>query len=188
MNAIRTGQLSPRQMTDLIAACSSLADKKLFFADAPNMHIDDLIAEARILRAREKITFLVIDYIGLITADSGQAPRWDVFSKISQRLKSLARELNIPLLVLSQLTRQSDAKRPSLADLRETGSLEQDADVVMLIHREEKSNDQKQPVKLIVAKQRNGVTGDIDLSFDQSRMRFYDANAGQQQELTKEGQ
>lgn len=127
MQAIRTGALTPRDMSDLIDGCGSLADKKIFFADTPNMHIDDLTAEARILKTREKITFLVIDYIGLITAGFGQIPRWDIFSKISQRLKALARELNIPVLVLSQLTRQSDAKRPSLADLRETGCLAADS-------------------------------------------------------------
>jgi len=186
MQAIRTGALSPRQMSDLIDGCAGLADKRIFFADVPNMHIDDLVAEARILRSREKITLLVIDYIGLISTDAGQAPRWEVFSRISQRLKSLARELKIPVLALSQLSRQSDQKRPSLADLRESGSLEQDADVVMLIHREEKSNVERQPVKLIVAKQRNGITADLDLLFDQGRMRFFAANAGQQQELSKE--
>jgi replicative DNA helicase len=145
---------------------------QIFFADVPNMAINDLIAESRILRTREKIDMLIIDYIGLITAGQGDAPRWEVFSSVSQRLKSLARELNIPLVVLSQLGRQSEGKRPGLSDLRESGSLEQDADLILFLHREEKSNEQSQPVKLIVAKARNGETGDIDLEFDRSRMRF----------------
>jgi replicative DNA helicase len=178
MQAIRTGLLGPKGMNDLINGCSKIANTQVFFADVPNMHINDLIAEARILKSREKITFLIIDYIGLISADHGQTPRWEAFSIISQRLKSLARELKIPLLVLSQLSRASDGKRPTLADLRETGSLEQDADLVMFIHREENSNDQKQPVKLIVAKQRNGETGDINLLFDKARMQFSTDTSG----------
>jgi replicative DNA helicase len=172
MQAIRTGMIGPKALTDLINGAGILTTMKIFFGDVPNMAINDLIAESRILRSREKIDMLIIDYIGLITAGQGEAPRWEVFSAISQRIKSLARELNIPVLALSQLGRQSDGKRPGLADLRESGSLEQDADLILFLHREEKSNDQSQPVKLIVAKARNGETGDIDLEFDRSRMKF----------------
>ena len=179
MQSLRTGLLGPRAMSDLIAGASKIANAKIFFADVPNMNINDLVAEARILRSREKIGILIIDYIGLITAERGDLPRWDMVSEISRRLKSLARELNIPVLALAQLGRQADGKRPTLADLRDSGSLEQDADVIMFIHREEKSNEQKQPVKLIVAKQRNGETGDLDLMFDRSRMRFY-MNTGEE--------
>ena len=176
MQSIRTGCLGPKAMSDLINGCGKIANTHVFFADVPNMHINDLIAEARILRSKEKIDFLVIDYIGLIGSDQGKSARWEAFSLISQRLKSLARELKIPVLALSQLSRASDGKRPSLADLRETGSLEQDADLVMFMHREENSNDQRQPVKLIVAKQRSGETGDIELLFDKSRMQFFVAH------------
>ena len=172
MQAIRTGMIGPRAMADLISGAGTISAMQIFFADVPNMAINDLIAESRILRTREKIDMLIIDYIGLITAGQGDAPRWEVFSSVSQRLKSLARELNIPLVVLSQLGRQSEGKRPGLSDLRESGSLEQDADLILFLHREEKSNEQSQPVKLIVAKARNGETGDIDLEFDRSRMRF----------------
>ena len=172
MQAIRTGCLGLRAMQDLISGASIISGMKIFFADVPNMAINDLIAESRILRTREKIGMLIIDYIGLINVPQSDTPRWETFSMVSQRLKSLARELNIPVLALSQLGRQSDGKRPGLSDLRESGSLEQDADLIMFLHREDTSNDQSQPVKLIVAKQRNGETGDIDLMFDKSRMKF----------------
>jgi replicative DNA helicase len=173
MQAIRTGALGPRALQDLISGASILSGMKIFFADVPNMSISDLLAESRILRKREKIDMLIIDYIGLIHASQGETPRWEVFSAVSQKLKSLARELNIPVLALSQLRREAEGKRPSLADLRESGSLEQDADLIMFIHREENSNDQNQKVKLILAKARNGETGDIDINFDKSKMRFY---------------
>jgi replicative DNA helicase len=172
MQAIRTGCLGPRQIQDLITGAAGISDMKIFFGNVPNMAIGDLVAESRILKAKEKIDFLIIDYIGLISVPQGEAPRWETFSMVSQRIKSLARELDIPVLALSQLRREADGKKPGLADLRETGSIEQDADLVMFMHKEEQSNDQAQKVKLIVAKQRNGSTGDIDLLFDKSRMKF----------------
>ena len=172
MQAIRTGCLGPRQISELVNGAASIANMKIFFGDVPNMAIGDLVAESRILKTREKIDLLIIDYIGLISIPQGDAPRWETFSMVSQRIKSLARELDIPVLALSQLRREADGKKPGLADLRETGSIEQDADLVMFMHREEASNDQNQKVKLIVAKQRQGATGEVDLLFDKSRMRF----------------
>ena len=181
MQAIRTGLLGPKGMNDLINGCSKIANTKVFFADVPNMSKSDLIAESRILKSREDIGILFVDYLGLVT-QPGDSPRWEKFSDISQALKSLARELKIPVVVLSQLTRPSDGKRPVLADLRETGSLEQDADVVLFLHPKEassdKKNDQKQLVELIVAKQRQGETGIIDIMFDKARMQFSTDTSG----------
>lgn len=175
LNALRTGLITPKMMADLYEAGKELIDTPLFFADAPNMGMTDLVAEARILRSREKIDILIIDYIGLISPGQSSTPRWETFSAISQKLKSLARELKIPILVLSQLRREAEGKRPNLADLRETGSIEQDADLIIFLHREDKDkgSDGKEPLKVILAKQRNGETGDIDLLFDKARMRFY---------------
>jgi replicative DNA helicase len=181
LNAIRAGLLSPKMKADLFKAGEDLNGSPLLFADAPNMGINDLIAEARILKSREKIEFLVIDYMGLISASvKGDTPRWEAFSAISQQIKSLARELKIPILLLSQLRRDAEGKRPNLADLRETGSIEQDADVIMFLHKDEKEKGQdgRSPVKIILAKQRNGETGDIDLIFDKPRMRFYPVDYG----------
>ena len=172
MGAIRAGLIGPRSFSDLMNAAVVMQDMKIFFGDVPNMSINDLVAESRILRTREKIDMLIIDYIGLIGVPQSDKPRWEVFSEVSQRLKSLARQLDIPVLALSQLRREADGKRPGLADLRETGSIEQDADLIMFMHREDKSNDQAQGVELIVAKQRNGPTGEIKLLFDKSRMKF----------------
>jgi replicative DNA helicase len=175
LNSVRSGCLSPRMMADLSNAGQALVGTPLFFADAPNMGIADLISEGRILRKREKIDILIIDYIGLISPGKTDAPRWEQFSAISQKIKSLARELKIPILALSQLRREAEGKRPSLADLRETGSIEQDADVIMFLHKDEKEQGQegRDPLTLILAKQRNGATGDIKLAFDKARMRFY---------------
>ena len=172
MGAIRAGLIGPRSFSDLMNAAVVMQDMKIFFGDVPNMSINDHVAESRILRTREKIDMLIIDYIGLIGVPQSDKPRWEVFSEVSQRLKSLARQLDIPVLALSQLRREADGKRPGLADLRETGSIEQDADLIMFMHREDKSNDQAQGVELIVAKQRNGPTGEIKLLFDKSRMKF----------------
>jgi replicative DNA helicase len=175
LNAIRTGLLSPAMMAALCNSGQELVNTPLFLADSPNMGISDLVAEARILRSREKIDVLIIDYIGLISAGSGNTPRWETFSVISQKIKSLARELKIPIVALSQLRREAEGKRPNLADLRESGGIEQDADVILFLHKEDKpaGNDGKEKIKVILAKQRNGQTGDIDLMFDKPRMRFY---------------
>jgi len=172
MGAIRAGIIGPRAMSDLINAAVVMQSMKIFFGDVPNMSIGDLVAESRILRSREKIDMLIIDYIGLIGVPQNDRPRWEVFSEVSQRLKALARQLNIPVLALSQLRREADGKRPGLADLRESGSIEQDADLILFMHREDKSNDQNQEVNLIVGKARNGPTGEIKLLFDKTKMRF----------------
>ena len=172
MGAIRAGIITPRAMSDLINAAVVMQKMAIFFGDVPNMSIGDLVAESRILKSREKIDLLIIDYIGLISVPQSETPRWETFSMVSQRLKGLARQLDIPVIALSQLRREADGKRPGLADLRESGSIEQDADLIMFMHREDKSNDQNQGVELIVAKQRNGPTGEIKLMFDKTRMKF----------------
>jgi replicative DNA helicase len=124
------------------------------------------------MRSKEGIEALFVDYIGLIEPESkGNVPRHEQVAEISRSLKSLARELEIPIICLSQVGRQSEGKAPNLADLRESGSIEQDADVVMFLHRERESNSEagsdstNMKTELIVAKQRNGPVGTIHIAF-----------------------
>ena len=112
---------------------------------------------------------IFIDYITLISSENSYVPRHEQIAEISRSLKSLARELNIPVVALSQVRRDAEGKKPTLADLRESGSIEQDADVVMFLHRErlnsKDTGEQGIDTELIVAKQRNGPIGDIDIVF-----------------------
>jgi replicative DNA helicase len=150
------------------------------------MKLLDLRALARRLRSIYKVEIIFIDYITLITSENTLIPRHEQIAEISRSLKSLARELNIPVVVLSQVRRDSEGKQPTLADLRESGSIEQDADVVMFLHRERTTSskdDDKSPVvidtQLILAKQRNGPTGIVDIVFLPSYTKFENKAEGQ---------
>ena len=134
------------------------------------MKLLDLRAIARQLCSPPyNVKIIFIDYITLITGENASIPRHEQIAEISRSLKSLARELNIPVVALSQLTRDAEGKKPGLADIRESGSLEQDADVVMFLHREraDTSEDEAKPIptELILAKQRNGPIGTVPLLF-----------------------
>jgi len=123
---------------------------------------------------------LFIDYIGLIKTDNPRLQRWELIGEISRALKGLARELNIPVVVLTQIRREAENQKPGLADIRESGSIEQDADMVMFINRdreleksvEEQSSEEGQKVQLMIAKNRNGPVGTIDLTFLKHLTKF----------------
>ena len=141
------------------------------------MKLLDLRAMARRLKTQKNIGIIFIDYITLIQSENTLIPRHEQVSEISRSLKSLARELNIPVVALSQVRRDSEGKEPTLADLRESGSIEQDADVVMFIHRERQKNSSEEviqaiPTQLIVSKQRNGPIGNVDIVFLPSYTKF----------------
>lgn len=177
LNCLKKGLLGRNHHMALQNAAIALQSQHIWLGDVPNMRINDIIAEARMLKRREKIDILIIDYLGLISMEQKDMPRWEMFSSISQRLKSLARELKIPLLVLAQLRREAQDRKPSLADLRESGSIEQDADVIVFIHRDgEPGSDGIDKVDLIIGKNRNGEIGTINLTFDKPRMRFSEIN------------
>jgi replicative DNA helicase len=133
----------------------------------------DIRAMARMLRTQEKVEIIFIDYIGLISSDNNQIPRHEQISEVSRSLKGLARELDIPIVALSQLRREAEKEKPSLADIRDSGAIEQDADMVLFINRdreldktmEEQSKGEGQKVQLVVAKNRNGPVGTVDLTF-----------------------
>lgn len=147
-------------------------DPKLFIQDIPNMRLLDIRSQARHMRRNHDVDIIFIDYIGLISVDNvrSSAQRHDEIALASRSLKQLARELEIPIVVLSQLNRDAEAKgEPNLSSLRESGAIEQDADVVMFLHRESEIGEENQAikeVKLILAKQRNGETGAMMLAFD----------------------
>ncbi len=168
---IRTGLLKMSDFQSIQDAAGHIYDAPLYIVDMPNMKLLDLRAMARRLRAQFNVEIIFIDYLTLITSENSLIPRHEQIAEISRSLMSLARELNIPVVALSQVKRDAEGKKPMLADLRESGSIEQDADVVMFLHRErvgaQKDGDKEQAIdtELIIAKQRNGPIGDIDILF-----------------------
>ncbi len=168
---IRTGLLKLSDFQSIQDAAGLIYEAPLYIVDMPNMKLLDLRAMARRLRAQFNIEIIFVDYLTLITSENSLIPRHEQIAEISRSLKSLARELNIPVVALSQVKRDAEGKKPNLADLRESGSIEQDADVVMFLHRERVSSkdagDKEQAIdtELIVAKQRNGPIGDVEILF-----------------------
>jgi replicative DNA helicase len=186
LQRVRDGFLSERDFPSLTSAASRLASAKMFIDDSPGLSIAELRAKARRLVASHQVQLLVIDYLQLLRSTSRRAQdnRQIEISEISAGIKSLAKELNIPIIVIAQLNRQPDARakeggRPRLSDLRESGSIEQDADVVGLLVRseyyetdEEAKQEKAGQAELIIAKQRNGPTGDVPLTFLKEYTRF----------------
>ncbi|MDR2797537.1 MAG: replicative DNA helicase [Treponema sp.] len=179
-NAIRTGFLTAADFTNLLEAASNIYDAPLYIVDMPNMKLLDLRAQARRLRAQQQVEIIFIDYLTLISSENARLQRHEQIAEISRSLKSLARELKIPIVALSQLTREAEKDKPNLSSIRESGSIEQDADVVMFLHRE-RDSDQKADDKdmeagkktnLILAKQRNGPVGTIELLFMAKYTKF----------------
>src|SRR5437868_4718977 len=150
---------------------------KMFIDDTPGQGMLRIAANARRLKLRHQIRAVVIDYLQLIEPDNRRDSRQEQVAAISRRLKFLARELQIPVLSLAQVNRSSEDRqdhKPRLADLRESGSIEQDADTVMLLHRPElyEPGQHDGVMEVIIAKQRNGPTGEITLTYLKQFMRF----------------
>lgn len=169
---LRTGYLSEDDWSRLLKAATRLSDAQIYIDDTPSITLLELRSKARRLKMEHGIGLLVIDYLQLLQTGRRVENRVQEISEISRLLKSLARELDIPVLALSQLSRAVEQRggdrRPMLSDLRESGSLEQDSDVVMFIYRDEYYNEdseQKGIADIIVAKQRNGPVGTVQLAF-----------------------
>lgn len=167
---LRTGSLAEDDWPRLSRALSRLAEAPVFIDDTANISLLELRAKARRLKAEHNVGLIIVDYLQLIQARSRPENRQQEVSEISRSLKALARELEVPILALSQLSRaveQRQDKRPVLSDLRESGSLEQDADVVAFLYHgpDGGQGPENNVVELIVAKQRNGPTGSIQLVF-----------------------
>lgn len=177
---LKTGRLSDDEMRSLTQAMGELSTAPIYIDDTPGISILEMRTKARKLKAQKGLDFVVVDYLQLADAGKKFDSRTNEVSYVSQGLKNLARELRVPVLALSQLSRaveSRNSKRPQLADLRESGAIEQDADIVMFIYSEEESEDLLDPnrrmMKLSIAKHRHGSIGDIDLLFRGDRVKFY---------------
>jgi replicative DNA helicase len=178
-NRMRTGRLLETDWTKIGNAISRMSDAPIFIDDNPNLTVMDIRARARRLKSRSGLGLVVVDYLQLMTGRHGAENRQVEVSEISRGLKILARELEVPVVALSQLSRNLEMrqdKRPMLADLRESGSIEQDSDVVLFIYRDEiynpEASESQGTAEVIVAKHRNGPTGVTRLAFIGHHARF----------------
>jgi len=176
---LKTGKLSDDDFTKLSEAMGELAEAPLYIDDTPGISLMEMRTKARRLQMEHGVKMIIIDYLQLADPGRRMDSRVQEVSMISQGFKNLARELHVPVLACSQLSRAVEArgtKVPELSDLRESGSIEQDADVVMFLYREESDQNQwgeQIPTKLRIAKHRNGPLGEINLMFRGDRIRFY---------------
>jgi replicative DNA helicase len=177
---LNAGRFEAKEYHKIFAAADIIRTAPLYIVDMPSMTSMDIKAMARMLRVQEKVEIIFIDYIGRIEADNPRLQRWEQFSAVSSALKGLARELDIPIVALSQVSRAAEKEKATLADIRESGAIEQDADMVMFINRdreldktmEEQAQEQGQEVQLVVAKNRNGPVGTVKLTFRKQYTQF----------------
>jgi len=181
---LRRRMLSEEDKQRLLYACAEFEVAPLFIDDTPGMSVMEVRSKARRLKQKEDIQAVFVDYLQLMYSPKAESRQVEI-ATISRGLKSLARELSIPVIALAQLNRMPEGrqdKRPLMSDLRESGAIEQDADVVLLIHREEYYKPEDESVKnraeLIIAKQRNGPTGLVTLNFNKKLTRFADHHEG----------
>lgn len=173
---LKTGKLTDSDFSKLSEAMGRLADAPIFIDDTPGLSISEMRTKARRLQMEHGVKIIIVDYLQLVDPGRRYDNRVQEVSIVSQSLKNLARELKIPVLSLSQLSRAVEhrgEKKPQLADLRESGAIEQDADVVMFLYRKDDEVSPTMNIKLLIAKHRNGPTGEIDLLFRGDRIRFY---------------
>lgn len=179
--ALRTGNLNDADFEKIGQAMGTLSEAPIFIDDTPGITVSDLRTKARREAHQRPLGLIIVDYLQLMSGGSrynDSANRVQEISEISRGLKGVARELNVPLIALSQLSRSVESRNPQipqLADLRESGSIEQDADVVAFIYREEYYNpetDRKKLTDILIKKHRNGPTGGIELYFDNEKQRF----------------
>ena len=175
---LRNGRIYGEDWVRLVNAIAPLAEAPVFIDDTPAISVREVRAKARRLKAEHGLAMIIIAYLQLMGSTGRIESRQQEVSQISRSLKALARELDVPIIALSQLSRsveQGTEKKPSLSHLRESGSLEQDADIVMFIYRDEYYNedsDKKGQAEIIIAKHRNGATGSVDLSFRKEFTKF----------------
>ena len=175
---IRTGQLSESEWEDLIQSAGSIGKSNLIIDDTPGISIAELRSKCRKFKLEHNLSMIIIDYLQLMSGSGRSDSRQQEISDISRSLKAIARELSVPVLALSQLSRAVEQRpdhRPMLSDLRESGAIEQDADVVMFIYRDDYYNhDTEKPnvAEIIIAKQRNGPIGTIELAWLPNYTKF----------------
>lgn len=179
---LRNGTISQEDRRRLVQKSAEISSSPLYIDDTPGRTLTEIAAVARRLKRKNGLAMIVIDYLQLIEPDNPRDPRQEQVAKIARRLKTMSRELDIPVLCLAQLNRQAEVSRdnrPRLNHLRESGAIEQDADVVMFVHREEyyqTTDEDRERVKgqaeIIIAKQRNGPIGDVKLLWQHDYTRF----------------
>ena len=179
---IRTGSLEDEDWAKLIEGAGVIGNSRLIIDDTPGISISELRSKCRKFKLEQGLDIIIIDYLQLMSGSGrGGDSRQQEISDISRALKGVARELNVPVVALSQLSRaveKRDDKRPMLSDLRESGAIEQDADVVMFIYRDDyynKDTENKNMAEIIIAKQRNGPIGTVNLVWMPEYTRFVNA-------------
>ncbi|TWT38072.1 Replicative DNA helicase [Posidoniimonas corsicana] len=182
---LRSGQITGEESRKLIDVAGDISSAPLYIDDSPSRTMTEISAVARRLKRRDGLSLIAIDYLQLIDPDTPSDPRQEQVAKIARRLKGLARELDVPVLCLGQLNRQVENSRdnkPQLSNLRESGAIEQDADVVMFVHRDEyyqTNEEDRERVRgeadLLIRKQRNGPVGDVKLTWLHDYTRFVNA-------------
>ncbi|MCL2575220.1 MAG: replicative DNA helicase [Defluviitaleaceae bacterium] len=178
-NKLRTGQLEPKDWDDIAEALSTISSAPIYIDDTPGITVSQMRSKCRKLKSEQGLSLIIVDYIQLMSGGEGRPQnRQQEISEISRSLKALAREMNAPIIALSQLSRAPEARsdrRPILSDLRESGAIEQDADLVCFIYRDEYYNRDSEKIgiaEIIVAKQRNGATGTVELRYINDQVRF----------------
>lgn len=184
---LRNGSLSKDDRQKLVRIAGEINQAKLFIDDTPSQTISEIAAAARRIKRQQKdLALIVVDYLQLIEPDNNSDPRQEQVARIARRMKGLAKELKVPVVCLAQLNRQAEDSRdhrPRLSHLRESGAIEQDADVVMFVHRKDYyrggedgavSEEDQSKAQIIVAKQRNGPVGDVDVAWRRDFTRFED--------------
>ena len=179
LEQVMNGRIKDDEWELLFRATKEIANKDLYVDETPGITLSEMRSKLKRLKAEVGVDLVVIDYLQLMQADSRQENRQNEIASISRGLKTLSKELNCPVLSLAQLSREADKRadhKPILSDLRESGAIEQDADVVMLLYREDYYDEEDNPniAKVIVAKHRNGATGTLDLFFNKPCTTFRD--------------
>lgn len=179
LESLSRGPMTPNEWEQLSKTVSQVSDSPLFLDDSPNMSIAEIRAKCRRLKQQHNLGLVVVDYLQLMSSGKRVESRQQEVSEFSRALKLLAKEIGVPVVALSQLNRNSEArgdKKPMLSDMRESGSIEQDADIVILLHREDFYDPHNRPgeADLIVAKHRNGPTDTITVVFQGAKSRFVD--------------
>jgi replicative DNA helicase len=179
--ALRTGNLTDNDFERLGEAMGTLSEAKIYIDDTPGITVSDLRTKARRESHNQKLGLIIVDYLQLMSGGSryaSEGSRVNEISEISRGLKGVARELDVPVIALSQLSRSVENRSPQipqLADLRESGSIEQDADIVMFLYREDYYNPESERqniMDVLIKKHRNGPTGGVELYFDREKQRI----------------
>jgi len=186
-NAMRTGELKPDDWEKLTMAIGALSEANIYIDDSASITVADIRAKCRRLKQEKGLGMILIDYLQLIAGRGKGDNRQQEVSEISRTLKQIARELNVPVIALSQLSRgveQRQDKRPMMSDLRESGSIEQDADIVAFLYRDDyydKETEKKNIIEIIIAKQRNGPVGTVELAFLKQYNKFVSLDRAHQE-------